>query len=100
MAGFALQLILTAEALRVIVYEGALKSDTFEGLRKTFCLSVLTCCREVPNNVFSADGEIPTPQADLNNSQSGRKKGGNVSNLELSNTKVNKSSHRMLGDRD
>ena len=55
--GFALQLILTGEALRVINYEGVIKSKAFgdEKLKNTWCYSIITCCQEVPNNVFVVD---------------------------------------------
>ena len=49
---FALQFIVGAESLRIIVYEGAIESEIFAGVKNTFCRSALTCCSHRPQRVF------------------------------------------------
>lgn len=53
---FAGQLIITAEAVRITVYEGAIAAEIFEFTKQTTCRSILTCCRKAPlKNIFAIE---------------------------------------------
>ena len=97
---FAAQLIITAEAVRITVYEGAIAAEIFETVKQTTCRSILTCCHKTPeNNIFAIDDDkagaktFDDSEAVLNQSTSPLK----GKSLELSATKDKGGRRKALG---